>query len=483
MSQLVEDGQNVSLSVEVSSPKGNIITEPDLDDLKDMLDVLEAQEEDEVDYLSRFLSRYLDVYDFSEVPQFGEVLMILARERLLSEEWRRLATRKHFFRVLQSLRVLTRDEELLRMLFSVQGVVVELAALFNKMTEVYWDNTEELHDEIMIELCSILKRLAQQDYCQEELFQLDVHRDLLRLLQCKHSYLLQAVLVALTNLSTSPLFLPKFAHLQCIEPLISILSDYDVAFKYLACELLNPLLSDPKICEDVRRNNRLALYFIEMCDRDQDPHLLYSVLNCLNTMAQDSGLRTYIRSIHGIERLVDMLLKDVSPQIACRVCAVLTTASIDDEIALLICRNGLYALGKLFCERESGGGGDGVTVQLHAIRSLRYLYSLNRNREAFRRLFKDRSLFTAFHDVGDYVMELEKYEIVVEIFNNMPWPKRMGIIAGVHKLHEPDEQRMVREYILVEDIGQGAFGTVYKVRCCFIFTISFPFFLFPFFFS
>lgn len=82
-------------------------------------------------------------------------------------------------------------------------------------------------------------------------------------------------------------------------------------------------------------------------------------------------------------------------------------------------------------------------VQLYALRLLRFLFSLERNRRHFKRLFPPR-LFAAFIDVGHYVFDLKKYQ---------------PLVSAVVSLDDADRRRLQRAIVVrVEMSNQNIKG-------------------------
>ncbi len=57
-------------------------------------------------------------------------------------------------------------------------------------------------------------------------------------------------------------------------------------------------------------------------------------------------------------------------------------------------------------------------IQLQAFRTLRYVFSVERNRKIFKRLFP-AEIFELFIDIGHYRKDLEDYKLMVSKFNDL----------------------------------------------------------------
>jgi serine/threonine protein kinase len=99
------------------------------------------------------------------------------------------------------------------------------------------------------------------------------------------------------------------------------------------------------------------------------------------------------------------------------------------------------------------------------LRTLRFIFSLERNRKVFKRLFPPH-VFELFIDVGHYAYELALYERLALACVELSTAERSGIDGALDEidLAKGEAQRMVGEYAVVEMVGQGAFGCIYHAR-------------------
>ena len=173
-------------------------------------------------------------------------------------------------------------------------------------------------------------------------------------------------------------------------------------------------------------------------------------------------------------------------------CSALTKLAIDDEGGSQIRQcNGVYHLGRLLTdtheasssssggggalESGGGGGGDGGAgaygaggggveegsgggvpgvgklqplgeVQAHAFRAMRFVFSVERNRKVFKRLFPP-GLFAAFIDVGHYKQDVGLYRTLAQQWRGLSRESVSGTAAAL------------------EDINHGSGGSGGK-DCC-----------------
>ena len=106
-----------------------------------------------------------------------------------------------------------------------------------------------------------------------------------------------------------------------------------------------------------------------------------------------------------------------------------------------------------------------MILQCSIFRVLRLLFSLERNRHIFKKVFP-AEFFEKFIDIGHYVQDLSAYRPLVlfyeEILKKMTPNERDAAWESVNQRREPLGK--VGDYELIEQLGAGAFGCVYTVR-------------------
>ena len=107
--------------------------------------------------------------------------------------------------------------------------------------------------------------------------------------------------------------------------------------------------------------------------------------------------------------------------------------------------------------------GDGLTT--HIFRALRFIFSTERNRKIFRRLFPP-DLFAAFIDVGHYARDLGRYAPLALQLRRLSAEGRARMTEALEDINviKGPARHYVREYAVQELLGKGAFGSVYQVK-------------------
>lgn len=108
-------------------------------------------------------------------------------------------------------------------------------------------------------------------------------------------------------------------------------------------------------------------------------------------------------------------------------------------------------------------------LQLHCLRTLRFLYSVEKNRKAFKLVFPPE-VFGSFIDIGNFNKNFQAYipllrkinkklpiQSLDSIYNNF---KKMGDFMNI----KHDAKKLIGGFQIVDLIGKGAYGSVYQVQ-------------------
>ncbi|NWH60265.1 NEK10 kinase, partial [Geococcyx californianus] len=100
----------------------------------------------------------------------------------------------------------------------------------------------------------------------------------------------------------------------------------------------------------------------------------------------------------------------------------------------------------------------------YAFRALRFLFSMERNRHIFKRLFPT-DLFEIFIDIGHYVRDISAYEELVSKLNLLKEDELKQTAENIESMNQNKAPtKYIGNYAILEHLGSGAFGSVYKVR-------------------
>uniref|UniRef100_A0A3B4B7F0 Protein kinase domain-containing protein n=1 Tax=Periophthalmus magnuspinnatus TaxID=409849 RepID=A0A3B4B7F0_9GOBI len=288
----------------------------------------------------------------------------------------------------------------------------------------------------------------------------------------------------------SPECREQIGELHIVENLLVILQEYDLLSKRMCAELLRLLCSEQCVLGQLCALRGVPVLLSLL--HSHHLKLLWSLCWVLVQMCQEPEARVEIRSWGGVQQLLHLLSCDrqyvwdrssietlssanasgrlhkqhmteelsqqeqrdniAALQAAC--CTALTELSLDDSCAHhIVQENGVFIIAKFILPQTYGA--DGV-LQCYAFRALRFLFSVERNRHVFKRLFPT-DLFELFIDVGHYVRDLTAYETLQVKLESL----RDSIMA-VDQSRPP--LRVISGYSILDHLGTGAFGSVFKVR-------------------
>uniref|UniRef100_A0A671ENH6 Serine/threonine-protein kinase Nek10 n=1 Tax=Rhinolophus ferrumequinum TaxID=59479 RepID=A0A671ENH6_RHIFE len=453
--------------------------------------------------LENFSINYKNERNFSKHPQhklFQEIFTALVKNRLICREWVNHAPSIHFLRVLICLRLLMRDPCYQEILHSLGGIE-NLAQYMEIVANEYLGYGEEQHSvDKLVNMTYIFQKLAAVKDQREWVTTSGVHKTLVNLLGARDTNVLLGALLALASLAESPECREKISELNIVENLLMILHEYDLLSR-LTAELLRLLCAEPQVKEQVKLYEGIPV-LLSLLHSDH-LKLLWSVVWILVQVCEDPETSVEIRIWGGIKQLLHILRgdrnfvsdrssigslssanaagriqqlhlsEDLSPreiqentfslQAAC--CAALTELVLNDTNAhQVVQENGVYTIAKLILPNKQKNAAKTNLLQCYAFRALRFLFSMERNRPLFKRLFPT-DLFEVFIDVGHYVRDISAYEELVSKLNLLMDDELKQIAENIESINQNKApSKYIGNYAILDHLGSGAFGCVYKVR-------------------
>ncbi|KAM7123346.1 LOW QUALITY PROTEIN: serine/threonine-protein kinase Nek10 [Ciconia maguari] len=467
------------------------------------------QEPTEAVELENFSVTYKNERNFSKHPKhklFQEIFTALVKNRLNCRSWVNQAPSIHFLRVLICLRLLVRDPCYQEMLHSLGGIE-NLAQYMETVANGYLDYGEEQHNvDKLVNMTYIFQKLAAVKDQREWVIASGAHKTLVNLLSARDSNVLLGALLALTSLAESPECREKISELTIVENLLVILHEYDllskrVRLRLLTAELLRLLCAESQVKEQVKMYEGIPV-LLSLLHSDHIK-LLWSVVWILVQVCEDPETSVEIRIWGGIKQLLHILQgernlvsdrssvgslssanaagriqhlhlsDDLSPdemqentfslQAAC--CAAITELVLNETNAYQVVQaNGIYTIAKLILPNKERNAEKANLLQCYAFRALRFLFSMERNRHIFKRLFPT-DLFEIFIDIGHYVRDISAYEELVSKLNLLKEDELKQIAESIESVNQSKAPtKHIGNYAILEHLGSGAFGSVYKVR-------------------
>ncbi|XP_062606120.1 serine/threonine-protein kinase Nek10-like isoform X2 [Saccostrea cucullata] len=455
--------------------------------------------------LEKFNLKYQSQRQFVNHPlheKFSEVFKALIKQRLCCVDWITSAPSENVLRLVTCLRILMRDPEYQKLFYSLRGLQV-FTELFTKATKSYllYGDSPYLVD-ILKEMSNIFQKFAAVNETQREwLIECKVHEGLLLLLRGHGDDLiaLHCALHALLALAQCPEARKLIAERNCAEDLLGIIKDYDSLSKKLAAKLLQRLCNERSCQESVQEHQGIPILLSQL--HFDNVNLLLPVIQCLIHMCTYPEANKEIRQMGGIPTILSLLrndrnfmtersengcsaasagphgrspiddaeeLMDQKYQVKCACCTALTELVMNDANAQQIVQsNGIYTLGCLIlppCEKCSPEETKLCkSLQKYSFRALRFLFSMERNRRLFKRLFPV-DLFEMFINIGHYKQDLNEYKPLVEKINGLTAEVVEEILVNIQETNlNRSPTRHIGDYSVFELLGKGAFGSVYKV--------------------
>ncbi|XP_071465403.1 serine/threonine-protein kinase Nek10 isoform X7 [Marmota flaviventris] len=460
--------------------------------------------------LENFSINYKNERNFSKHPQhvlFQEIFTALVKNRLICREWVNRAPSIHFLRVLICLRLLMRDPCYQEILHNLGGIE-NLAQYMEMVANEYLGYGEEQHSvDKLVNMTYIFQKLAAVKDQREWVTTSGAHKTLVNLLGARDTNVLLGALLALASLAESPECREKISELNVVENLLMILHEYDLLSKRLTAELLRLLCAEPQVKEQVKLYEGIPV-LLSLLHSDH-LKLLWSVVWILVQVCEDPETSVEIRTWGGIKQLLHILRgdrnfvsdrssigslssanaagriqqlhlsEDLSPreiqentfslQAAC--CAALTELALNDTNAhqvvqvraLLLQENGVYTIAKLILPNKQKNAAKTNLLQCYAFRALRFLFSMERNRPLFKRLFPT-DLFEMFIDIGHYVRDISAYGELVSKLNLLVEDELKQIAENIESINQNKApSKYIGNYAILDHLGSGAFGCVYKL--------------------
>jgi hypothetical protein len=198
-------------------------------------------------------------------------------------------------------------------------------------------------------------------------------------------------------------------------------------------------------------------------------------MRVIQTLCMDSENIGEFRYLNLIQILSLTLREDCDPLEIISAIAILTEMSLDDETALVIRAQAVHIIAKCVINyhpcRKQKEADENLTqaryeIQLFALRCLRYLYSLERNRKFFKKIFSP-AIFASFIDVGNYNKDIRAYQETLHMINNLSSSEIDAMEISILEMKDLGFSGTIKNiggYTVTEIIGKGAYGIVYEVQ-------------------
>ncbi|XP_054585818.1 serine/threonine-protein kinase Nek10 isoform X3 [Eptesicus fuscus] len=425
--------------------------------------------------LENFSINYKNERNFSKHPQhqlFQEIFTALVKNRLICREWVNRAPSIHFLRVLICLRLLMRDPCYQEILYSLGGIE-NLAQYMEIVATEYLSYGEEQHSVgKLVNMTYIFQKLAAVKDQREWVTTSGAHKTLVNLLGARDTSVLLGALLALASLAER--LTAELLRLLCAEPQVKeqvkLYEGIPVLLSLLHSDHLKLLWSVVwilvQVCEDPETSVEIRIWG----GIKQLLHILRGDRNFVSDRSSIGSLSSAnaagrIQQLHLSEDLSPREIQENTFSLQAACCAALTELVLNDTNAhQVVQENGVYTIAKLILPNKQKNAAKTNLLQCYAFRALRFLFSMERNRPLFKRLFPT-DLFEIFIDIGHYVRDISAYEELVSKLNLLVEDELMQIAENIESINQNKApSKYIGNYAILDHLGSGAFGCVYKVR-------------------
>ncbi|CAF1069447.1 unnamed protein product [Rotaria sordida] len=464
------------------------------------------------DFQSKFSSK-AKFSTNSEHKQFFNILHFIIKKKLLNPT-NKLCSLSIFY----CLRVLLRDPEY-QLVFVQENGMIGLKTQMDLYLNIHStdqcgdnnNNNESTYTacKVLVHMLNILLKLIMHtpNHIEREyIISSEIIEPITRLLNNTQDLIvLQNILRLLMNMiDQTELYVKEIIKLETIDSLLQILLYKDLEIKQLSLQLMANFLGHPEgrecipcipndfldaFTSHLSHNNVKvldhAIWCLTHCAENEDNRrqirltgaipLLLSILDngnrffdfslpSINTNQRQTGqnskkhTRDDTEAISRCDQLFDM-------ESAC--CTCLAELSYDyTNGQTIIEQNGIYILATLlFSENEDYQRLEKFHhLQRNIFRTLRYLFSLNKNRDQYRRLLPTH-IFELFLSIGNFQRDLNIYKSITDVWNSISIDDlnkiKLERLQTLNPKQEPT--RFIRDYGVYECLGSGAFGSVYRV--------------------
>ncbi|KAK2515957.1 Nek10 [Columba guinea] len=405
-------------------------------------------------------------------------------------EWVNQAPSIHFLRVLVCLRLLIRDPCYQEMLHSLGGIE-NLAQYMEMVANGYLDYGEKHHNvDKLVNMTYIFQKLAAVKDQRQWVIASGAHKTLVNLLSARDSNVLLGALLALTSLSERQGYdryrivnISCWFHFRLTAELLRLLCAGSQVKKQIKMYEGVPVLLSLLHSDHIKLLWSIVWILVQICE---DPEMsaeiriwggikqLLHILQGERNLVSDRSSVGSLSSANAAGRIHHLHLSDdlspdemqkntISLQAAC--CAAITELVLNETNAYQVVQaNGIYTIAKLILPNKERNPEKANLLQCYALRALRFLFSMERNRHIFKRLFPT-DLFETFIDIGHYVRDISAYEELVSKLNLLKEDELKQIAESIKSMNQNKAPtKHIGNYAILEHLGSGAFGSVYKVR-------------------
>ena len=430
-----------------------------------------ADKKEEIGKLHSLINSYNEKKDYSN-KIYSEIFikLIESRAELIKEND---PDYMYIWQVFQGARVLTRVKSIQKYMYNEKHIVI-YQTILSQLTKT--KPMGSIIENILIEILAIVKRYLEKtsdvdfeikNNFEEKILSSEMIDNMIELLIVNNPTLIKLIKYMLKPHINNKIFVNKFKKTKNVQILIS-------AIKNKIPEFFDLIL----ILNDDEEFRRLFMYlggFLELTlilkeHQNLNKELISRILFLIQSIYKKESFSDNIINIEAIQNLFDILLDKNSNNsfVYINILKLIASFAQLDDLKIILGSKWLDSLFNLLTQyslqlkkiKDEKQKKDLLDAQNLILLILRIIFSLEKNKKYFKPL--PNKIFTSFVDI----VESQNYSSFLNTFNSLSEKELLEFSNKYKELsnNETEIGKMIGEYKIIEMIGKGGFGSVYKVK-------------------
>ena len=439
--------------------------------LNELLSNPKADKKEEIGKLHSLINSYDEKKDYSNkiYPEIF-IKLIESRAELIKEND---PDYMYIWQVFQSARVLTRVKSIQKYMYNEKHIVI-YQTILSQLTKT--KPMGSIIENILIEILAIVKRYLEKtsdvdfeikNNFEEKILSSEMIDNMIELLIVNNPTLIKLIKYMLKPHINNKIFVNKFKKIKNVQILIS-------AIKNKIPDIFDLIL----ILNDDEEFRRLFMYlggFLELTlilkeHQNLNKELISRILFLIQSIYKKESFSDNIINIEAIQNLFDILLDKNSNNsfVYINILKLIASFAQLDDLKIILGSKWLDSLFNLLTQyslqlkkiKDEKQKKDLLDAQNLILLILRIIFSLEKNKKYFKPL--PNKIFTSFVDI----VESQNYSSFLNTFNSLSEKELLEFSNKYKELsnNETEIGKMIGEYKIIEMIGKGGFGSVYKVK-------------------
>jgi len=379
----------------------------------------------------------------------------------------------YIWQVFQSARVLTRVKSIQKFMYNEKHIFI-YQTILSQLTKT--KPMGSIIENILIEILAIVKRYLEKtsdvdfeikNNFEEKILSSEMIDNMIELLIVNNPTLIKLIKYMLKPHINNKIFVNKFKKTKNVQILIS-------AIKNKIPDIFDLIL----ILNDDEEFRRLFMYlggFLELSlilkeHQNLNKELISRILFLIQSIYKKESFSDNIINIEAIQNLFDILLDKNSNNsfVYINILKLIASFAQLDDLKIILGSKWLDSLFNLLTQyslqlkkiKDEKQKKDLLDAQNLILLILRIIFSLEKNKKYFKPL--PNKIFTSFVDI----VESQNYSSFLNTFNSLSEKELLEFSNKYKELsnNETEIGKMIGEYKIIEMIGKGGFGSVYKVK-------------------